>query len=253
MIAVVLLPGRPCGRCPHRAPRGPPERDRPARGRAPRRSHRRDAPLTAAGAAHDPPTAPGLANLTGTLLTRGTAKRTGPEMDAAIEFVGGASRRSPAATVSPCRLSVLSKDLALGLDLLADVVLSPTFPEAELSARWLEIQAAIKRSEEDPGTVASRALARLVYAGHPYAMPVEGTQESVARLTRDDVVTVLPHERAAGHRGHRRGRRRRPPTRCDGRSLRAASAAGPGPRARAHAVPWRSPGGHPARRPSRRI
>src|SRR5205809_795268 len=51
-----------------------------------------------------------------------------------------------------------------------------------------EIQASIKRSEEDPGTVAARALARLVFPGHPYGVPVEGTRESVARLTRDDVV-----------------------------------------------------------------
>src|SRR5262249_15624770 len=45
-----------------------------------------------------------------------------------------------------------------------------------------------KRSEEDPGTVAARALSRLVFEGHPYGRPVEGTRESVGRLTRDDVV-----------------------------------------------------------------
>src|SRR5262245_19636808 len=43
-----------------------------------------------AGSAEDPADAPGLANLTAELLTRGTAKRTGPELDQAIEFVGGA-------------------------------------------------------------------------------------------------------------------------------------------------------------------
>src|SRR4030095_15464672 len=41
-----------------------------------------------AGAVLDPPDRAGLANLTGSLLTRGTAKRTGPELDSAIEFVG---------------------------------------------------------------------------------------------------------------------------------------------------------------------
>ena len=42
-----------------------------------------------AGSVYDPPDAGGLANLTADLLTRGTAKRTGPELDQAIEFVGG--------------------------------------------------------------------------------------------------------------------------------------------------------------------
>jgi len=42
-----------------------------------------------AGAVYDPPDAGGLANLTADMLTRGTATRTGPELDRAIEFVGG--------------------------------------------------------------------------------------------------------------------------------------------------------------------
>jgi zinc protease len=72
--------------------------------------------------------------------------------------------------------------------LLSEVVLSPTFPEAEVKRKVAQIQAAIKRSEEDPNTVAARALSRLVFASHPYGTPVEGTIESVGKLTRDDVV-----------------------------------------------------------------
>src|SRR5438876_568345 len=45
--------------------------------------------FTRAGAVLDPPDRAGLANLTGATLTRGTAKRSGPELAAAIEFVGG--------------------------------------------------------------------------------------------------------------------------------------------------------------------
>src|SRR5439155_150948 len=85
-------------------------------------------------------------------------------------------------------LRVLKPDLGLGLDLLSEVILSPTFPPGEVTRKIGEIQASIKRSEEDPGAVAARALARLVFPGHPYGLPVEGTRESVARLTRDDVV-----------------------------------------------------------------
>jgi len=143
---------------------------------------------TAAGAVQDPPDRAGLANLTGTLLTRGTARRTGPELDAAIEFVGASLEAGAGRDGLTVSLSVLRKDLTLGLDLMAEVVLSPTFPEPEFKRNVAQIQAAIKRSEEDPETVASRALGRLVYPEHPYGIPVEGTTESVARLTRDDVV-----------------------------------------------------------------
>jgi len=129
-----------------------------------------------------------LAHLTGALLTRGTAKRTGPEVDSAIEFVGGSLEAVAGRDSLTVALSVQKKDLALGLDLVSEIVLSPTFPPAEVTRKVSEIQAAIRRSEEDPGTVASRVLARLVYPGHPYGVPVEGTRDSVARLTRDDVV-----------------------------------------------------------------
>jgi zinc protease len=144
--------------------------------------------FTRAGAVLDPPDRGGLANLTGALLTRGTAKRSGPELDSAIEFVGGSLEAGAGRDGLYVSLEVLKKDLGLGLDLLTEVLLTPTFPEAELKRQAAEIRAAIKRSEEDPPAVAGRALARLLYPNHPYGRPVEGTEESVGRLTRDDVV-----------------------------------------------------------------
>jgi zinc protease len=141
-----------------------------------------------AGAVLDPADRAGLAGLTGSLLTRGTAKRSGPELDSAIEFVGGSLEAAGGRDGMSISLAVLKRDLALGLDLMAEVMLSPTFPEAEFKRKVAQTQAAIKRSEEDPGTVANRALARLVFPGHPYGVPAEGTVESVGRMTREDVV-----------------------------------------------------------------
>lgn len=141
-----------------------------------------------AGAVLDPPDRAGLAGLTGSLLTRGTARRSGPELDSAIEFVGGSLESGAGRDGMSVSLAVLKRDLALGLDLMAEVLLSPTFPEPEFKRKVAQTQAAIKRSEEDPGTVASRELAKLVFPNHPYGVPAEGTVESVGRITRDDVV-----------------------------------------------------------------
>jgi zinc protease len=141
-----------------------------------------------AGANHDPEDREGLASLTGALLTRGTGRQTGPEIDAAIEFVGGSLESGAGRDGSSATLAVLKKDLDLGLDLLRDVIVTPTFPEAELKRKVAEIQAAIKRSEESPETVGARALAPLVFPNHPYGRRAEGTVESVGRITRDDVV-----------------------------------------------------------------
>jgi zinc protease len=141
-----------------------------------------------AGSIYDPRDAGGLANLTADVLTRGTAKRTGPELDSAIEFVGGSLEGEAGRDGATVALSVLRKDLALGLDLLSEVLLQPAFPEAELKRRREEIAAGIQRSEQDPQTVSGRAMAELLYPGHPYSRPVSGTVESVRRLTREQVL-----------------------------------------------------------------
>src|SRR5881409_878084 len=109
--------------------------------------------LLRAGAAFEPRDKAGLANLTGALLTRGTAKRTGPELDAAIEFVGGSVEAGAGRDSITVSLAVQKKDMALGLDLMSEVVLSPTFPQAEVARKISEIRAAIKRSDEDPNAI----------------------------------------------------------------------------------------------------
>jgi len=143
---------------------------------------------TRAGSVYDPPDAGGLANLTADMLTRGTAKRAAPELDRAIEFVGGSLEGDAGRDGATVSLSVLKKDLRMGLDLLAEVVLTPAFPETELKRRSEEVAANIERSEQDPGAVASRLMAQLLYPGHPYSRPVTGTVESVKKLTRDQLV-----------------------------------------------------------------
>lgn len=141
-----------------------------------------------AGSAFDPPDAPGLANLTAELLTRGTARRSGPALDEAIEFVGGSLEASAGRDGVTVSLSLLKKDLGLGLELLAEVLTQPAFPADELARKVKEIQAAIRRSEESPESVAARALGEILYAGHPYGHPVPGTIESVGKLTREQVL-----------------------------------------------------------------
>ena len=63
----------------------------------------------------------------------------------------------------------------------------PAFPEAEFERKRDEVLASVRRSEEDPGTVAARLLRRLAFPEHPYGRPVNGTEASLRAITRDDV------------------------------------------------------------------
>src|SRR4030095_6721191 len=130
------------------------------------------------------------------LLTRGTARRSGAEIDRAIESVGGSLSSGGGRDGAAISLGVLSKDLPLGLDLVAEVLTQPSFPEDELRRKVGEIQAALQNAESDPESVAGRALTPLVYPGHPYAKPALGTPASVATLDRTQVEAL--------HRAHYR-------------------------------------------------
>ena len=141
-----------------------------------------------AGSAHDPAGGLGLANLTATLLTRGTTRRSGPELDRAIEFVGGSLEAGAGRDGATVTLSVLKKDLSLGLDLLAEVLQQPVFPPDELARKVADIQGALRRSEQSPETLAGRALGPMIFPGHPYGRPSAGTIESVGKLTREQVI-----------------------------------------------------------------
>ncbi len=140
-----------------------------------------------AGAVLDPPDKRGLANLTAALLPRGTPSRTGPEIDRAIEFVGGSLDAEGGRDWSELAVSVLRRDLGLGLDLLADVLRHPTFAAVEFERKREEVQASVRRSEEDPESVAGRLFRRLIFPNHPYGQPIAGTEASLAGITREDV------------------------------------------------------------------
>lgn len=140
-----------------------------------------------AGGVLDPPASLGLANLTAELLTRGTTLRSGPEIDRAIESVGGSLDSGGGRDGASVSVGVLKRDLALGLDLLAEALTQPSFPAPEVTRKVLEIQAALQNAETEPGSVAWRALAPLLYPGHPYARPASGTLGTVPTLDRDQV------------------------------------------------------------------
>lgn len=141
-----------------------------------------------AGSVTEPAEKAGLANLTADLLNEGTAGRSSKEISDAIEFVGGELSASGGADYITLTLSVLKKDLALGFDLLSDIVLNPVFSDEEIKRRKAVIKSSILQQKEEPGVVASKAFNKAVFGDHPYGRPVEGTEESLDAITRRDIV-----------------------------------------------------------------
>ncbi len=141
-----------------------------------------------AGSFIEPAEKAGLANLTARLLTEGTGSRTGRQISEEIEFAGGSLGASGDDDYITVSLSILKKDVSLGFELLSDVILNPVFPEDELRKKIMRIKAGLKAGEESPGFVASKAFIREVYGGHPYGRLVQGSDETLDRIKRDDLM-----------------------------------------------------------------
>ncbi len=130
----------------------------------------------------------GLANLTAELLTEGTKKRTSSQISNEIDFIGGSLDASGGSDYITVALSVLKKDIDKGFDLLSDIILNPSFDDKEIGRKKKLIKGQIKREEEEPESVAGNAFIKEAFGKHPYGRPVEGKEETLDRITRNDII-----------------------------------------------------------------
>jgi zinc protease len=138
--------------------------------------------LIDAGSRHDTPKQEGLANLTARLLTYGTQRRTALQISETLDFIGAGLSAGCGEDLATVSMTVLKKDLATGLELLAEVLTQSTFPQEEIDRQKQSIIASIKAREENPGDIAQRRFAAALYPQSPYGRPVEGSEASVKGL-----------------------------------------------------------------------
>jgi len=143
--------------------------------------------LIDAGARHESAEYAGLAQLTSKLLTDGTAKRNALQISETLDFVGASLDTGCGDDLATISMTILKKDLSVGLQLLGEILTSASFPLTEIDRQKQAIVASIRAKEEDPGTVASEAFAAALLPGSAYGRAVEGTEASVKRLDRKRV------------------------------------------------------------------
>ncbi len=143
--------------------------------------------MVKSGSAMDPADKAGLASLTADLLRRGTTTRSANDVSAAIDYVGGTLGAGSDLDASYVRSSVLTKHFDVGLDLLSDVVLNPTFPEEEVERQRKQLIAGLMAQKDDPNAIVNEQYALHLFGKHPYGKPQGGTIESVSEITVDDL------------------------------------------------------------------
>ncbi|MFO1500411.1 MAG: pitrilysin family protein [Verrucomicrobiota bacterium] len=129
----------------------------------------------------------GVTLLLAKLLLKGTARRTAEQIVTEIESLGGSIDSYGGNNSFGVNAQVLKVDFDQGLDLLADVILRPTFPPSALE-RERQIQLANIRAQRDHLlTSASRAMRRALFGNGTYGLDAQGSEESVSALQTSDI------------------------------------------------------------------
>jgi zinc protease len=74
------------------------------------------------------------------------------------------------------------------MELMADIILNPVFDPREVKRQRDLVIAGLMDEKDDPHKVAGKAINKLIYGGHPYRYPANGSLETVPNITREDMI-----------------------------------------------------------------
>jgi zinc protease len=141
------------------------------------------------GAVNEPAEKNGLAVFTGAALIRGTTRRSFQQIAEETEERGASVRAGGGVHTSGFSGRSLAEDLPLVLEILSDMLISPTFPAEEVERMRGQFLMGLRESEQETRYQASRAVREIMFPPeHPYSRLSSGTPQSVQSLTRDDLV-----------------------------------------------------------------
>jgi zinc protease len=138
----------------------------------------------------DPSGKAGLADMVASLLTKGTTKRTAPQIAEAIEALGGVIDYGARWDASQVSVNVASSQIDPAMEILSDVARRPTFKEDEVERQRQQSIDQLSFMLADPGTLARYVASRVVFGDTPYGHPLNGTPESLALIKRDDITRL---------------------------------------------------------------
>ncbi|HEX4892872.1 MAG TPA: pitrilysin family protein [Hyphomicrobiaceae bacterium] len=152
----------------------------------------------ASGARHEAPDEHGISHLLEHMAFKGTARRTARDIAEEIEQVGGDLNAATSLDTTFYYARVLKDDIAIALDLLADIVQNPLYDQAELEREREVILQEIAATRDSPDDLVYDLLQDAAYTGQALGRPILGTPESVSSFTSDHLRSFLASRYRAG-------------------------------------------------------
>lgn len=143
--------------------------------------------IVKAGSVADPAGKEGVASMAASLLRKGTKTRSADQLSADLDFIGGQLSAFADFDSTSGRAEFLKKDLGKGLELFADAMLNPTFPQEEFTKLQKQTIDGLKSAKDQAGGVIEEYFSAYLYGSHPYGRATSGDEQSVASLKREDI------------------------------------------------------------------
>ena len=141
-----------------------------------------------AGSLYDPLEKLGLADFTASTLMRGTKKQGFQEIYENLESMGASLGVSCGAHTAGFGGKSLADDLPALLDILADVLMEPVFPQSHIERVRSQLLTGLNLRARDTNEMASMGFDKIAYDGHPYRNPSDGFIETVTAINTEDLV-----------------------------------------------------------------
>jgi len=123
------------------------------------------------------------------LLFKGTQRRpTSKEIADSIEGVGGFINASTDKELTAYWTRVPAEHMELGLDVLADIVSNSKLAPGDVERERMVILEELRMYQDQPQDFVQNLFEEIMWPGHPLGRDIAGTEQSVSRLARDDIL-----------------------------------------------------------------
>ena len=148
-----------------------------------------DKAMIRTGSIYEPADKIGLASITGSVIRTGGSKTvSGDALDELLETMGATIETGIGGSSGNLMISVFKEDISKGLEILADLLMNPAFPQEKIDLAKIERRSSISRRNDNVGQITNREFGKLIYgADSPWARQIE--YATIDAITRDDLAT----------------------------------------------------------------
>ncbi len=143
------------------------------------------------GTRHETRSVMGISHMLEHMAFKGTRRRSARQIAEEIEAVGGFLNAYTSREQTAFHVRVLKSDVALGIDILADILTEPGFEQNELERERQVVLQEIGQARDTPDDIIFDHLQTMVYPDQPMGYPILGDEQTVAAFTRDNLKTYM--------------------------------------------------------------